>query len=122
MVQSKVDMELGETPPICPRNRREPEKCGCKCFLKTIFKALFFTVSTIVFLHVLLFFPFMLPVTLVFLGARACFSKRRATASQGSTGNVVLVTEGYPAALAGRDLEMVVEKNSAVYVGIPTKE
>jgi len=108
-VEAKTGLVLGDVAPIRPdRKASPPEKCGCGCFVRTICRGLLFAVMTIFLLHIFFFFPIMLPITLLVVGARACCGKKRGGDDE------LVAQEGYPAA-AG-----VTTKGASVYVGVPT--
>ncbi|GMH60888.1 hypothetical protein TrLO_g13639 [Triparma laevis f. longispina] len=118
-VEAKTGLTLGDVAPIRQdRANSAPEKCGCGCLIRTICRGLLFAFMTVFLLHVFFFFPIMLPITLLLLGVKACYGKRR-----GQEGG-----EEYPAAAAvgsnGVDLELhevgVTTKGASVYVGVPT--
>lgn len=102
---------LGENPPL----RAAQEPCTCKRFCKAFCCGFIFMFAAITLLHLFLFVPILLPVTLVFMTVRACCRKRRRSATEGDY--AILAQEGYPAAASEKELEL---KEDKVYVGVPT--
>lgn len=117
-VQSKLPegMILGDQLPV-GRNSASAEPCTCKKVCKAFCSGFMFMFLAIFLLHAFLFFPLLLPVTLIAMTVRACCCKRKRRQQQTDYG--LVANDGYPAAAAaasGKELEL----SDKVYVGVPT--